>query len=173
MFAALNVGTGQVQAQHTRRRRRVEFLAFMNQIIARHGDREIHVVLDNLKIHRSKHERWLQRHKNVRFHYTPTHVSWLNQIEIWFSKLSRDALKGASFTSPAQLRRAIDKYIQVHNTTDQGQPFDISIPLGATKQILAEVMVKIVRSEHMTREGVVRLRIEVPRSIQIDRMKTD
>ena len=121
LFAALNVTTGEVQAQHTRRRRRVEFLAFMNQVIAQHGDRKIHVILDNLNIHKPNHDRWLQRHKNVRFHYTPTHASWLNQIEIWFSKLSRDALKGASFTSAPQLRTAIDKYIQVHNAS--AKPF--------------------------------------------------
>ena len=121
LFAALNVATGEVQAQHTQRRRRVEFLAFMNQVIASHGGRKIHVILDNLNIHKPKHDRWLQRHKNVNFHYTPTHASWLNQIEIWFSKLSRDALKGASFTSPVQLRTAIDTYIRVHNAS--AKPF--------------------------------------------------
>jgi transposase len=121
LFAALNVTTGEVQAQHTQRRRRVEFLAFMNQVIARHGDREIHVILDNLNIHKPKHDRWLQRHKNVYFHYTPTHASWLNQIEVWFSKLSRDALKGASFTSASQLRTAIDHYIKAHN--ENAKPF--------------------------------------------------
>lgn len=115
LFAALNIATGEVQAQHTQRRRRIEFLAFMNQVVAGHGDREIHVILDNLNIHKPKHDKWLQRHKNVKLHYTPTHASWLNQIEIWFSKLSRDALKGASFTSPAELRTAIDAYIKAHN----------------------------------------------------------
>ncbi len=121
LFAALNVTTGEVQAQHTQRRRRVEFLAFMNQVIARHGEREIHVILDNLNIHKPKHDRWLQRHKNVYFHYTPTHASWLNQIEIWFSKLNRDALKGASFTSATQLRTTIDHYIKAHNAN--AKPF--------------------------------------------------
>jgi transposase len=121
LFAALNVTTGEVQALHTQRRRRVEFLAFMNQVIARHGDREIHVILDNLNIHKPKHDRWLQRHKNVYFHYTPTHASWLNQIEVWFSKLSRDALRGASFTSPAQVRTAINHYIEAHNA--DAKPF--------------------------------------------------
>jgi len=116
LFAALNIATGEVQAQHTQRRRRVEFLAFMNQVVARYGEREIHVILDNLNIHKPKHDKWLQRHKNVNFHYTPTHASWLNQIEVWFSKLSRDALKGASFTSPDELRTAIDSYIKAHNT---------------------------------------------------------
>ncbi len=121
LFAALNVATGEIQANHTKRRRRVDFLAFMNQVIARHEGQEIHVILDNLNIHKPKHDRWLQRHKNVHFHYTPTHASWLNQIEVWFSKLSRDALRGASFTSPEQLRQAIDRYIEAHNA--HAKPF--------------------------------------------------
>lgn len=121
LFAALNVATGEVQARHTQRRRRVDFLGFMNQVVARHGNREIHVILDNLNTHKPKHDRWLARHRNVHFHYTPTHASWLNQIEVWFSKLSRDALKGASFTSPVQLRRAIDRYIEAHNAN--AKPF--------------------------------------------------
>jgi len=115
LFAALNVNTGQVQASHTKRRRRLEFLGFMNQVIAQHPDQQIHVVLDNLSTHKPKHDRWLQRHKHVHFHYTPTHASWLNQIEVFFSLLARHALQGTSFTSPAQLRDAIDRYIEVHN----------------------------------------------------------
>jgi hypothetical protein len=51
----------------------------------------------------------------VHFHFTPTHASWLNQIEIWFSLLSRYALKSASFTSVKQLRQAIDDFIAAHN----------------------------------------------------------
>jgi len=121
LFAALNVGTGEIQATHTSRRRRVEFLRFMNQVVAHHPDKPIHVVLDNLNTHKPKHDRWLDRHKHVHFHYTPTHASWLNQIEVWFSKLSRHALQGASFTSPAQLRKAIDQYIEAHNA--DAQPF--------------------------------------------------
>ncbi len=121
LFAALNVATGEVQARHTNRRRRVEFLAFMNQVIAQHRNRQIHVILDNLNTHKPKHDRWLQRHGNVHFHYIPTHASWLNQIEVWFSKLSRDALRGASFTSPAEVRLAIDRYIEVHNS--DAKPF--------------------------------------------------
>jgi transposase len=121
LFAALNVATGEIQARHTNRRRRVEFLAFMNQVIAQHRNRQIHVILDNLNTHKPKHDRWLQRHRNVHFHYIPTHASWLNQIEVWFSKLSRDALRGASFTSPAEVRLAIDRYIEVHNS--DAKPF--------------------------------------------------
>jgi transposase len=63
----------------------------MNGIVAEHGDREIHVILDNLNTHKPKEDRWLKRHKNVPLHFTPTDSSWLNQIECWFSILSRGA----------------------------------------------------------------------------------
>lgn len=122
LFAALNIATGQVQAGHYSRRRRREFLDFMNAVLAAHPAREIHVVLDNLNTHKPKHDRWLARHPGVHLHYTPTHASWLNQVEIWFSLLSRHALKGASFTSPKQLRAAIDAFIQAHN--EQAAPFE-------------------------------------------------
>jgi transposase len=117
LFTALNVATGQIAAKHTKRRRRVEFLAFMNAVVADYPDQEIHVVLDNLKTHKPKRDRWLARHKNVHFHFTPTHASWLNQVEIWFSILARSALNGASFTSVAQLRAALDAFIEAYNPT--------------------------------------------------------
>ncbi len=59
----------------------------MNGVIAAYPGKEIHVILDNLSTHKPKRDRWLARHRNVRFHFTPTYSSWLNQIEIWFSIL--------------------------------------------------------------------------------------
>lgn len=115
LFAALEVATGLLKAGHFTRRRRREFLLFMNEVVASYPDKEIHVILDNLNTHKPKTDRWLSRHKNVHFHYTPTHATWLNQIEIWFSILTRHALKGASFTSPRQVREAIDRFLGVHN----------------------------------------------------------
>ena len=117
LFAALDVVTGQVRAGHYQRRRREEFLDFMNQIVKDHLDREIHVILDNLNTHKPKRDMWLALHKNVHFHYTPTHASWLNQIEVWFSILSRQALRNASFTSPQQVRQAIDRFVEAYNPT--------------------------------------------------------
>ena len=87
LFAAFDVATGKVTAAHKKRRRRVEFLDFMNDIVAAYPDTAIHVVLDNLNTHKPKNDRWLKRHPNVRFHFTPTRASWLNQVEIWFSIL--------------------------------------------------------------------------------------
>lgn len=122
LFAALNVATGEVKAGHYTRRRRREFLDFMNEVIADHPGQEIHVILDNLNIHKPKHDQWLARHKTVHVHYTPTHASWLNQIECWFSILSRRALKGASFTSIRELREAIDHFIAAYN--EEAAPFE-------------------------------------------------
>jgi transposase len=121
LFAALDVATGEVKAGHYRRRRRVEFLDFMNGVVADHCDREIHVILDNLNTHKPKRDLWLARHKNVRFHFTPTHASWMNQVEIFFSILTGKSLSGASFTSPRELRNHIDAFIERYN--DQAKPF--------------------------------------------------
>jgi transposase len=116
LFAALDVATGLVTTGHYNRRRRIEFLDFMNGVMADvPEEQEVHVILDNLNTHKPKNDQWLLRHPNVHFHYTPTHASWLNQIECWFSILTRSALKGASFTSPAQLREAIDRFVATHN----------------------------------------------------------
>jgi transposase len=122
LFAALNIVTGQVQAGHYPRRRRREFLHFMNEVVAANPDRQIHVILDNLNTHRPKNDRWLRRHPNVHFHFIPTYSSWLNQVECWFSILSRSALRGASFTSPQQLRDAIDAFVAAYNET--AAPFE-------------------------------------------------
>jgi transposase len=121
LFAAFDIARGEVMARHYKRRRRVEFLDFMNWIVAAHPDREIHVILDNLNTHKPKRGRWLARHKNVHFHFTPTHASWLNQVECWFSILGGASLKGASFTGVAQLRKHIDAFIASYNET--ARPF--------------------------------------------------
>lgn len=122
LFAALNVATGQVKTGHYNRKRRMEFLDFMNSVIKETPDQEIHVILDNLSTHKPKHDRWLARHKNVHFHYTPTHASWLNQVEIWFGILEKRSLYGASFTSPKQVREHIDAFVAAYNP--QAKPFN-------------------------------------------------
>jgi transposase len=124
LFAALEIASGMVKTGHYNRRRRTEFLDFMNQVVGEYPDQEIHVVLDNLSTHKPKRDMWLKRHKNVSFHYTPTHASWLNQVECWFSILSRSALKGGSFTSTREVRKAIDDFVEVYNK--KAAPFEWS-----------------------------------------------
>lgn len=121
LFAAFDVASGEVMARHYKRRRRIEFLDFMNRVVAGNSEREIHVILDNLNTHKPKRDRWLARHKNVQFHFTPTHASWLSQVECWFSILGGQSLCGASFTSVAQLRKHIDDFVASYNET--ARPF--------------------------------------------------
>lgn len=122
LFAALNVATGQVMGGHFKRKRRVEFLAFMERLVATYPERELHVILDNLSTHRVENERWSKAHPNVHFHFTPTHASWLNQIEVWFGILSSKALRGASFRSVKALIEQIDAFIAAYN--EEAAPFD-------------------------------------------------
>ena len=120
LFAALEVATGKIIAAHSKRRRRVEFLDFMNSVTAAFPGRKLHVILDNLNTHK-KNEHWLKAHPNVQFHFTPTSASWLNQVEVWFSILQGQSLSGASFTSLKQLELHIDAYIKAYN--DKAEPF--------------------------------------------------
>jgi transposase len=122
LFAALDVISGEVKAGHYKRRRRREFLNFMNELVHGRENQQIHVILDNLNTHKPKNDRWLAQHPNVHFHYTPTHGSWLNQVEVWFSILSRQALRGANFHSVQELREKIDAFIEVYNQT--AAPFE-------------------------------------------------
>jgi transposase len=118
----LEVTTGLIKAAHYKRGRRRRFLDSMNEIVAEHPGREIHVVVDNLNTHKPKDDCWLKRHPQVHFHFTLTYSWWLNQVEVWFSILSRQALRGASFTSPAQLRQEIDNFVAACN--EKASPFE-------------------------------------------------
>ena len=122
LFAALEVATGKVvRAIHKKRRRRIEFLELMNELVAAYPDKELHVILDNLNTHKPKDDRWLKRHPNVHFHFTPTSASWLNQVEIWFSILHGQSLKDLSCTTVTALCEHIDAFIASYNET--AEPF--------------------------------------------------
>lgn len=120
LFAALEVATGRIISTHSKRRRRVEFLDFMNSVTAAFPNRKLHVIHDNLNTHK-KNEGWLKAHPNVQFHFTPTSASWLNQVEVWFSLFQGQSLSGTSFTSLKQLQEHIDAYVNASN--DRAEPF--------------------------------------------------
>ena len=121
LFAALEVATGAIRGKTTAAKRRVEFLEFMEEVLAdMPKDKEIHVILDNYCIHK-KNDTWLAEHPNVFFHFTPTSASWLNMVEIWFGIMSRKALRGASFKSTEELRQAIEDFIGAYGPT--AKPF--------------------------------------------------
>ena len=121
LFAALQVATGSVQTETTKRKRRVEFIDFMDHVVADiPEDREIHVILDNYCIHK-KNDAWLAAHPHVHFHFTPTSASWLNQVEIWFEIFARKALRGANFHGVEELRQAIEAFVTAYGPT--AKPF--------------------------------------------------
>lgn len=120
LFAAFEVKTGKVKAAHRKRRRRKEFLDFMDEVVAAYPKQRLEVILDNLNTHK-KNDAWLARHPLVTFHYTPTRASWLNQVEGWFSILQDQSLTGASFTSVEQLKEHIDAFIETYN--EDAEPF--------------------------------------------------
>jgi len=121
LFAALEVATGAIHTETTEKKRRIEFLEFMDHVVAELPDsKEIHVILDNYSIHK-KNDAWLAAHPNVSFHFTPTSASWLNQVEIWFGIMSRKALRGASFRSVIELRQAIEAFVAAYGP--KAKPF--------------------------------------------------
>ena len=122
LFAALEVGTGQVKTKITEYKKRADFQSFLEGVIAEQpADKEIHVIVDNYSTHK-KNDDWLAKfERRVQFHFTPTSASWLNQIEIVFSLLQRKALNGASFKNKDQLRDAIEAFIRRHN--ERAKPF--------------------------------------------------
>lgn len=128
LFACFNVGTGKILGRCTRQRKRPDFLSFMDRVASVYRQRRVHVVLDNLNTHCDTGQGafmtdWNRRHgERFVFHYTPTHGSWLNQIELWFSILSRRILRYGNFHSPDDLVAAIMAFIRGWNETE-AHPF--------------------------------------------------
>jgi transposase len=123
LYAALDVKSGKVAGQTARRHTSAEFLAFLTELVEKaKWAREIHIILDNLSAHRTKAvAEFLEQHPRVRFHFTPTYSSWLNQVEIWFGKIQRDVIARGVFTSVTDLERKLRKYIRAYAKT--AKPF--------------------------------------------------
>ena len=137
LFAALDTATGEVLGECYQRRRTTEFLTFMDKVVQRYGDREIHVVLDNLSTHKGDDvNTWLARHPDVSFHFTPTGSSWLNQVEIWFNIITRQAIRRGTFSSLRVLIKTINSYIK--NWNRDAQPFTWTATPG---EIIASVRI--------------------------------
>jgi transposase len=117
LFAALNTQSGEVLGQTVPRHTSAAFVEFLGDIVASQPKRrEIHVIADNLSTHKTQAVRtFLLAHPNVQLHFTPTYSSWLNQVELWFSKIERDVLARGIFTSVADLARKIRRYIHRYN----------------------------------------------------------
>jgi transposase len=95
-------------------------------------------VLDNLSAHKTKAvQEFLTEHPKVRFHFTPTYSSWLNQLELWFAKIQRDLLARGIFTSLTDLSGKIGKYIRAYAKVAQPFRWSYSDP---SRRIIANPM---------------------------------
>ena len=78
--------------------------------------KELHVIADNLSAQKTERvEEFLERHRNVHLHFTPTYSSWLNQVELRFGKIERDVIARGVFTSVPDLKRNLIRYIRHYN----------------------------------------------------------
>lgn len=117
LIAALEIATGKVVAHVRNRRTSVNFLRFMNDIVRAYPARDLHVVADNLNIHKNEAaRRWLRRHPQVQFHYTPTHASWVNLIECFFSILSKQGLAHSVQRSKQDLKDLLQRFLANYNS---------------------------------------------------------
>ena len=117
LYAAFNIKTGEVLGKTAARHTSAEFVAFLADIVANQPrGKEIHVIADNLSAHKTKAvDEFLATHPCVHMHFTPTYSSWLNQIELWFAKIERDVIARGVFTSIADLKRKLMRYIRHYN----------------------------------------------------------
>src|SRR3974377_612794 len=116
MISALEIATGKVVAHVRNRRTSVNFLRFMNEVLRTYPGCQLHVVMDNLNIHKNEAaRRWLARHPQVRFHYTPTHASWVHLIECFFSILSKQGLAHSVQHSKQDLKELLHRFIVNYN----------------------------------------------------------
>jgi putative transposase len=112
LFAALDVANGAVITQCKPRHRHQEFLSFLRHIEEQvPAQLDVHLIVDNYATHKHPRVRaWLARRPRYHLHFTPTYSSWLNQVEIWFGQITRQAIRRGSFTSTAELRRKIEHF---------------------------------------------------------------
>ena len=139
LLAAFEVSSGTVYGQLHDGHSSPYWERFLGDLAARYPkDQKIHLIQDNYSTHSTPglcrliaelcevplpklktqklRRQWLMSEdKRIVFHYLPTHASWLNQIEIWFSTLSKRFLKRSSFVSLAELKTRLDQFIRYYN----------------------------------------------------------
>ena len=139
LFAALEVATGKVTDACYPRHRHQEFLKFLKKVAAAYPGRELHVVCDNYSAHKHPEVKaWLAANPRVSLHFTPTGCSWLNLVEVFFSIITRQAIRRGTFTSVKDLIAKIGAFIDGWN--DRCQPFVWTKPAD-------ELLVKVKRKE--------------------------
>ena len=132
LFAAFDTRTGKVSARTARRKRQEEFIPFLAQLQREipSSVTRIYLVLDNASIHKGKRvQAWLAAHPRFVCYFLPTHCSWMNQVEQWFSILQRKRLRISDFSDLDQLAERLMAYVSEWNVS--AHPFNWSTKSAA------------------------------------------
>jgi len=123
LYAALDVHHGGVDAWVTDSTRAGNFISFLGDLVTKTPEGlELHCIVDNLSAHSTKDvEAFLDDHHHVFLHKTPTHASWLNQVELFLSIVSRRVLKHGEFDSGDDLAAKLISFINSYNLS--AKPF--------------------------------------------------
>lgn len=123
LLAALAVHRGDVTATTAKSNNAENFLAFLKTLYRKYPKKHLHIIADNLTVHKHKTVKdWVDSKRRITLHFTPTYSSWLNQIEIWFNMLTRDVLKGGVWKSRKQLVDQLMDYVAAYNK-ERAKPF--------------------------------------------------
>jgi transposase len=122
LFAALQIATGKVTDRCYERHGKAEFLDFLKIVARAYPRRRLHVVCDNYHTHKHADINvWLAKNPRITLHFTPTSGSWLNLVEVFFSIITRQAIRRGSFDNVKELTTAIRAFIAGWN--DRCHPF--------------------------------------------------
>src|SRR3954468_19623746 len=147
LFAALEIATGRVTHDLRGSHTGADFLGFMKKVVRQYPDRELHVILDNSSTHSTPDvQAWLATNANVRFHYTPTSASWLNQVEGFFGILGKQSLSISNFPSKRALVEHIAAYMRAWNLNPTA--FEWTKPASAIIRSHRRMLDRISRAVH-------------------------
>jgi putative transposase len=123
LLASLEVHSGQVRAEPIRRNNSATFIRFLRRLLSAYPTKELYVIADNGSSHRSKKTlAWVSKQRRLHLTFTPTHASWLNQIEIWFGILTRKVIRRGIFKSRQELVARLLDFIEAYNR--EARPFE-------------------------------------------------
>jgi transposase len=147
LYAALDVATGHVTGQCTDTHTGADFLSFMQKVAREYPKKDLHVILDNSSTHKTPDVMaWKALHPRITFHFTPTSASWLNQVEGFFSILTRRSLRRTSFVNRTVLKKHLRDFLAAWNSNPT--PFVWTKSAHKIVRDHRKMLARISREEH-------------------------